>query len=604
MGLLFVEGRFFGCESAREFLLGTCYNISMNRNKVLRIGLLVVMAVIVVRLFGIQILQHDEWVEKAVAQQTLMNVLKAERGEIYMMDGDDPVAVVMNATVYTVIVDPMLAEPEETEKVLASILGDKRVAEWRDVFADRKLRYYIVGKNVERKAAEKIAEADLDGVWLQANTERVYPEGTLAATLLGFVNAEGVGQYGVEGSLNEQLAGKDGLLKTVKDVNNVALSIGEDNIKIPAQDGENIVLTVDKNLQYNVEKILTRKAGEIGFKNISALVMNPNNGKVLAMANIPGYDPADYGNVGSAEDYVNHVLEDPYEPASVCKTFTFATGMEYGVMTADKTFYNENVTYVDNWPIKNSVQKAELIGQTDMQTALNWSMNTGSTQVLRWLGNSETEITAGGRERLYEYYHNRFGLGKETGIELYENIGLVQEPHAEIDGIDSTYANMTFGQNMQVTMMQVAAAFSSVINGGNYYTPTIVAGKMENGKFVANEAKGIERVTVSQETSAAMREMLYNTRRSMRANGTDPAGYYIGGKTGTAQEIKDGKYSFDETVATYIGFGGTEGDLPQYVIMVRVWEEGKTAGGEAQALPVFNALNYYVRDYLHVKPKE
>lgn len=584
--------------------MGTCYNISMNRNKVLRIGLLVVMAVIVVRLFGIQILQHDEWVEKAVAQQTLMNVLKAERGEIYMMDGDDPVAVVMNATVYTVIVDPMLAEPEETEKVLAPILGDKRVAEWWDVFADRKLRYYIVGKNVERKAAEKIAEADLDGVWLQANTERVYPEGTLAATLLGFVNADGVGQYGVEGSLNEQLAGRDGLLKTVKDVNNVALSIGEDNIKIPAQDGENIVLTVDKNLQYNVEKILTHKAGEIGFKNISALVMNPNNGKVLAMANIPGYDPADYGNVDSAEDYVNHVLEDPYEPASVCKTFTFATGMEYGVMTADKTFYNENVTYVDNWPIKNSVQKAELIGQTDMQTALNWSMNTGSTQVLRWLGNSETEITAGGRERLYEYYHNRFGLGKETGIELYENIGLVQEPHAEIDGIDSTYANMTFGQNMQVTMMQVAAAFSSVINGGNYYTPTIVAGKMENGKFVANEAKGIERVTVSQETSAAMREMLYNTRRSMRANGTDPAGYYIGGKTGTAQEIKDGKYSFDETVATYIGFGGTEGDLPQYVIMVRVWEEGKTAGGEAQALPVFNDLNYYVRDYLHVKPKE
>lgn len=579
------------------------YDYSMSRNQVLKFGLLMVMAVIVVRLFFIQIIQHDYWTEKAAAQQTLQNVLRAERGEIYMMDGDEPVAVAMNTTVYTVIVDPMLTEPDEAKQQLTGILGDKRIAEWDDVFADRTRRYYIVGKNVERKAAEKIAEADLTGVWLQASTKRVYPEGKLASTVLGFVNADGVGQYGVEGAFDEQLTGKDGLLKTVKDVNNVALSIGSDNIKIPAEDGEDVVLTIDKNIQYNVEKILTQKTQELGFANMSAVVLNPMNGEVLAMANIPGYDPADFGNVTGAEEYVNHVVEDPYEPASVCKTFAFATGMEYGVVSAEKTFNNENVTYVDGWPIKNSTQRTELLGQVSMQTALNWSLNTGSTQVLRWLGGSESEILAQGRERLYDYYYNHFGLGQPTGIELYEAEGLIYGPHADIYGIDSTYANMTFGQNLQFTMIQVAAAFASVVNGGQYYTPTIIKGEMKDGELVKKEKAEPVRRTVTQNTSTAMKEMLYNTRAAYRSNGTDTPGYYVGGKTGTAQVIKNGEYSFDETQATYVGFGGTEGQDPAYVIMVRVWEEGKTAGGEAQALPVFNALKNYVQDYLKLQPK-
>ena len=574
----------------------------MNRNKILRFGVIAVVAVIVARLFCIQIIDHEVWAEKAAAQQTRQNVLLAKRGEIYMLDGDEPVAVAMNSTVYTVIVDPMLAEQEEVEKEIGALLGDKRVAEWRDVFADKKMRYYVGARNVERRVAEKVAEADVAGVWLQANTKRVYPEGGLGATLLGFVNAEGMGQYGIEGALNDDLSGKDGLLRTVKDVNNVALSIGEDNVRIPAQDGKNVVLTIDRNLQYKVEKILAEKAGEVGFRNLSAIVMNPQNGKVLAMANIPGYDPANFGAVESAEDYINHVVEDPYEPASVCKVFAFATGLEYGVMTPDKTYQNDNVTYVDGLPIKNAVQYTNLVGTTTMQTALDWSMNTGSTQVLRWLSGSETEITAQGRERLYEYYYDKFGLGKETGVELLESIGTVQGPHAEIYGLDATYANMTFGQNMQVTMLQVAAGLASLINGGEYFTPTVVAGEMVEGKFVEKEEQAPVRRTVSAETSATMREMMYNTRKSWRENGTDPAGYYIGGKTGTAQAIKNGGYSFDETIATYVGFGGAEGGEPEYLIMVRVWENDKKAAGDAHALPVFNALKAQVQDYLKIKP--
>ncbi len=570
----------------------------------MRLGLLAAMGVIVVRLFFIQIIQHDEWAEKAAAQQTMQNVLPAKRGEIYMMDGSEPTAVVMNATVYTVIVDPMLTSQETAEKELDALLGDKRIAEWADVFADKNRRYYIVAKNVERKAAEQIAELEMAGVWLQSNTKRIYPEGTLAAGVLGFVNADGIGQYGIEGALNEELSGTDGLLKTVKDINNVALSIGDSNVKTPAVDGDNIVLTIDKTLQYNVEKILGQKSDELGFKNMSAIVMDPNNGEVLAMANYPSYDPADYGNVESAAVYVNHVVEDPFEPASVCKTFTFAAATDLGVMTADKTFTNFGEITIDGWPIRNAEQGSYLLGTQTMQTAFNYSLNTGSTQALRWMGGSETEITDEAREKLYDYYYRHFGLGHYTGIELIESPGLLIEPNADMYGLASLYANMTFGQNMQATMIQVVAAVASIVNGGKYYTPTVVAGKMVNGEFVKNEPQEAARQTVSEETSAAMREMLYNTRSAWRKNGFDKEGYYVGGKTGTAQVIKDGKYSMDETQATYVGVGGTAGELPSYVIMVRVWEEGKLAGGQEHALPVFNALNEYVQKYLRVAPAE
>ena len=142
------------------------------------------------------------------------------------------------------------------------------------------------------------------------------------------------------------------------------------------------------------------------------------------------------------------------------------------------------------------------------------------------------------------------------------------------------------------------------LNAGPYttHTPTVVAGTMEDGEFVKAAAREPVRETVSEETSAKMREMLYNTRKAWRNTGLDAAGYYVGGKTGTAQVIRDGAYVLDETVATYIGFGGTEGEMPEYVIMVRVWEDGKVAGGQEHALPVFNALKTAVQDELKVRP--
>ena len=273
-------------------------------------------------------------------------------------------------------------------------------------------------------------------------------------------------------------------------------------------------------------------------------------------------------------------------------------------MTPETTYVNNGFTTVDGWEIANA-EKGQR-GTITMQTALNYSLNTGSMQALMWLGGNPSEITKAGREKLYEYYHDRFGFGEATGIELIESTGLIIGPN-EGYGLNSRYANMTFGQNLNLTMMQVAAAFSAVVNGGHYYTPTMVAGEMKNGKLVKNKQQDAVRDVISEDTSATMRKMLWGTRSARRIYGIDRDGYYVGGKTGTAQVIRDGEYVMNETQATYIGYGGAgndETELPEYVIMVRIWEEGKAFDGQSHALPIFDTISNYMQDYLRIKPKE
>ena len=449
---------------------------------------------------------------------------------------------------------------------------------------------------------QKIKEAELAGVWYSKNNARVYAEGQMASSLLGFVNADGEGQYGVEGALDEELAGEDGVLKTVTDVNNVALSIGNDNVRVPAKNGKNVVLSIDKNVQYQLEKVLQNGIERSGTTHAAGIVMDPNNGEVWAMANLPTYDATNYAEVEDASVFVNVPLESAYEPGSMCKTFSFAAAIDQGKMTPETTYNNAGYLIIDNWTISNAY-KGQL-GTITMQTGLNYSLNTSSMTALMLLGGDSSRITQRGKELLYEYYHDRFGLGQYTGIELFESPGYVTKPDDE-DAYNSRYANMTFGQGLNVTMMQIAAAFSSVINGGDYYKPTIVAGEVtESGEFKYQDSPEPVRQVISKETSATMREMLYGVRVGNRLRGEDRAGYYIGGKTGTSQGIKDGAYTFDETIGNYVGFGGAEGELPEYVIMVKIWGEGLKMEGEKDAMPIFNEMNDYMINYLKIKAGE
>ena len=562
------------------------------------------LAIIMARLFFIQIVEHDAWVAKADEQHTLLEDIVAKRGEIYMMDEGEPVAVVLNQTVYQIIIDPAVTDKDKIKQALEKYAKDYIVVNLDEIYDINGLRYSIVAKNVPREIAGQIASEDIGAVWFQKVNQRVYPEGEMASGVLGFVNADGLGQYGVEGSLNKVLSGKNGLLKTTADVNKVALSIGDDNIKIPAEDGKNVVLSIDRGLQEGVERLVADSINSSIATNASVLVMDPNTGEVLAMANLPNYDPSDYGNVKDASSYINYVTEVPYEPASICKTFTYSAAINNGVMSADTTYFNEGYEIVDGWKIQNAEQRASIYGTISMRTALYWSLNTGSIHALKLLGGSQSDITREGREKLYDYYYNKFRLGQPTGIELIEAEGYIPDPN-EGWGRDSVYANMTFGQNLGITMIQTATAFSAVINGGFYRTPHIVKGILDNGEIVSqSQNEAIEDKILSDETSAAMRDMLIYNRRYKVSSGIDRPGYAIGGKSGTAQVVRDGAYddTYAELVGSYIGFIGPEEELPKYVIMVKMWGEGQSVGS-GEAMNLFDQLSNYAIDYLKIKPK-
>lgn len=572
------------------------------RSNWLKVMLIVAMILIVAKLFSIQILEHDKYVAQAEAQHTMQNTIVAKRGEIYMMDGDSPVPMVMNSKVWNIIIDPQITrkQREKVEQILREqAKGYLTVQDFDVAYKDVTSRYFVAARNVPYKNAQEIKKQEFPGVYFQGLTKRVYPEEKMAAGLLGFVNQNGSGQYGVEQALDKELAGTNGVLKTVKDVNNIPLTIGDENVRVPAKDGKNVVLSIDRNIQNKAEQILFEKTKEYKIAHGTMVVMDPMNGRIMAVASVPNYDPSNYGKVEDAEVFQTNATMDAYEPASVCKTFTFAAALDLGKITPETTYYNSDRTVVDGWPINNAWKGH--IGTLTMQQALTWSLNTGSTQALRLLGDSETEITRAGKERLYDYYYNKFWLGKYTGIEINESAGIIVAPD-KVDATNARYANMTFGQGLNITGIQLISAFSSVVNRGEYFKPTVVGGEIVNGEYRAREYAPADHTTISASTSKTMKEMLVKTRAAYSMNIQADQGYYIGGKTGTAQAIRDGKYVMDETIATYLGFGAkNENSDPQYVILTKFWEKNRTLTGDNHAMPAFNEMSKYMLEYLKMK---
>lgn len=575
------------------------------RTDLIRVLLALCFILIVARMYDLQIVSHQKYVDLAMSQQTMQNTIFAKRGEIYMMDGDNTTPVVMNEKVYTISVDPFLLrskggqELKEDEVKIDQLVQGYAVNTWDKVFANEASRYAVIAKNVPYERAKQIKEAKITGVYAQGSTKRVYPEGDLAAQVLGFVNADGKGQYGIEGSLNKELTGVNGILKTVKDVNNIPLTIGKNNVRVPAQDGKNVVLSIDRNIQKKTEDAIKATIEKFHVTNASAVVMNPRNGQILAMAGTPTYNPAEYAKVTDARAFQTDVTMSAFNPASVCKTFALAAAVDSGVMTPETTYNNTDLVTIDGWPIQNAIKGHT--GNISMQEVLTYSLNTGSIQALRLLGGSETEITYQGKEKLYDYYYNRFGLGKYTGIELAESKGTVIPP-TDIDGTNARYANMTFGQSLDLTMIQVATAFSAVVNGGDYYTPTLVAGEIKNGEFVRDTLKERDHQAIESSTSETMRKMLHTARLVFPNVKYYDEGVYVGGKTGTAQVVKNGKYTFDETIATYIGYGArSETDYPEYVIMTKVWEDNRRLDGGMNAKPIFDEISQFMVNYLKMR---
>jgi len=561
--------------------------------------LLGVMMVFIVRLFYLQIVQHDFYTGLANSEQIKRLIIPAKRGAIYAMDGNKPVQIVMNEVVYTVFADPQTTQDnDKIIDVIRRIAGGNARADLGSLLDRSDTRYQILATKITRTQADKIKQENLKGIGFQEESQRVYPEGVLAAQILGFVDFEGNGQYGAEGKLNTRLLGEDGLLQSVTDVSDVPLTIGNQNINQPAVNGDNIVLSIDRNVQSYAQQALAAGLGRTGATDGSVIIMDPRNGRVMAMANLPTYNPAEYSKVEDPALFNNDTISAPYEAGSDIKTLTVATGIDKGVITPESTYVNTDHIQVDDRTISNAT-----LGQTGaitIQHALNWSLNTGMVTVAERLGDGTT-ITRGARDTIYDYFHNKFGLGQLTGIELDGEVtGTVVSPEDQ-EGNAVRYSNMAFGQGMDVTMVQVASAFSSIINGGNYYQPSVFAGVVDSdGNYIPDPVKQPIRTTVSKATSDTVKEMIHTARNTFYSR-VDKPGYYIGGKTGTSQTLINGLYTDNQTIGTYLGFGGE--DSPRYVIMVEVSGKNKNLQGSRDAMPIFTDISNWMIDYLKLQPK-
>ncbi|HEY5695293.1 MAG TPA: penicillin-binding protein 2 [Candidatus Saccharimonadales bacterium] len=582
-----------------------------SRAHILAILTLVIMAIFVVRLFYLQIIQHDYYIAQANREQLKQLVIPAKRGEIYAMDDGSPVPLVLNQMVYTVFADPKnVDKPQQMVDMIQRIAGGNARSGLSGLLSNKESRYAILATNVTRQQAEMMKKENLKGLGFQQESERVYPEGQLASQVLGFVNAEGKGQYGIEGAMNDRLIGKDGLLQSVTDISNVPLTIGNKNINIPPKNGSNVVLTVDRNVQAYAEQALNRGLQDIKSRlhtnetpKGSVLVMDPQTGKILAMANLPTYDPSQYSKVTDASVFNNATISEPYEPGSDIKTITMTTGVDKGVVGPESTYDNTDFIQVDDATITNATKGQT--GTITLQHALNYSLNTGFVTVAERLGDG-SHITLDARNTMYSYFHDKLRLGQLTGIPLAnEQKGTIYPP-SDVQGNAVRYSNMAFGQGLDVTMLQVGAAFSTVINGGTYHTPSIVAGTMndEGDQFTpAAQQVGTPNV-IKPSTSATMRQMIHDARSAFYS-GKDRPGYFIGGKTGTSQTIENGHYVDNQTVGTYLGFGGDSNasDGPKYVIMVQVSGKNMNLAGNTDAMPVFTDISNWLLSYMKLGPK-
>jgi stage V sporulation protein D (sporulation-specific penicillin-binding protein) len=570
--------------------------------------LLLVVFIFIARLFYLQIIRHDYYQKQAFADQLKEYKISAPRGLIKAHDGSDVVPVVLNQTLYTLYADPSFAAKNaqtDAEKLAQITHGDK--AAYEKLLKVPNSRYQILQKRLTRDQKQKILALKLPGVGLQEQNYRNYPQGNLAAQVLGFVNNDGKGTYGIEQALNKELTGTDGELKAITDASGVPLAASHDNVQVDPKPGDDLVLTVDLAMQKQVENLLKSGLDRAKSKSGSALIMDPNTGAIKAMANWPSYDPSQYFNVEDANVFSNAAVSSPLEVGSIMKTLTAAAALDQGVIKPDTSYYDPSHWPLDGHQITN-IEEDGGAGTHNIADILNLSINTGATWMLMQMGGKTGQVNQEARDKWHDYMLNHFELGKKTGIEQgYEADGYIPDPSKGY-ALQLTYANTSFGQAMTATPLQMGAAISAVINGGTYYQPHLVDYSINpSGQRVVKKPVVVNNHVVSSEVSTQMQGLMEYVVTGHFKNGFPylnfPSNYSVGGKTGTAQIANpSGGYYGDKYNGTYMGFVG--GDKPQYVIVVRVNSPGVGGyAGSQAAQPLFSDLAHMLINNFNVTPK-
>jgi stage V sporulation protein D (sporulation-specific penicillin-binding protein) len=559
-----------------------------------------------VRLFYVQVIRYDHYKNAALSDQLKQYQIPASRGIIEAYDSGQIVPIVLNQKLYTLYADPpFIKTPGKFASKIASIIGGNANT-YESLMKVPNTQYSVLAKKLTEAQSNEILALNYPGIGTVEQDYRIYPQGSLASQVLGFVNNDGVGEYGIEQALNPELSGTPGQVKAVTDVNGVPLAATKGNVEIAPKNGSNVVLTLNMSMQSQMEQILQQQYQSTKSQGINALIINPNTGQIDAMANYPTYNPSDYQDVSNAALFQNGTVTNAIEPGSSMKTLTTSAALDQGVITPNESFYDPAHWLVDGFNITDIEQDGGAREQ-NIASILALSLNTGATWELMQMGGGQ--IDQKGIDAWNKYMVNRFRLGQPTGIEQgYESAGYVPPANLSSPSIDLTYAETSFGQGVQVTALQLGAALSSVLNGGTYYKPTLVSQTINpDGSVKVNEPKIVERNTVSSKISSEIEPLMENVVTTYLHEGFSymsfSPDYIVGGKTGTAQIAQPGGgYYANKYNGTYVGFVG--GDKVQYVIVV-FNNEPNVAGyaGSEAGQPVFAARAHMLINEGDVTPK-
>ncbi|MEK7481143.1 MAG: penicillin-binding protein 2 [Patescibacteria group bacterium] len=552
-------------------------------------------AVVVFRLFTLQIWQRDLYTALAFGTHQAFQELFPARGGIFFKDGatGNTVPVAIHRDVFLVFANTTeVADPEKTARAIddALFIGDaKRWDAYQTLKNNPNDVYVPLISRVTEDEKQKLETKQLAGIYFSRKPYRYYPEGKMGAHVIGFFGLQDdgtpVGRYGIEGFYNEQLAGRQGAVRGERDPLGAWIPFGGRDYR-PAKDGVDITLTIDRAIQYEVCADIERRAKEFEATGASAVVVDPKTGAVLALCSYPAFDPNEYQKVEDVQYFNNDAIFNAYEPGSIMKPLVMAAALDQEVVTPDTMFDDPGVREIEGFKIKNAGEKR--YGKRTMREVLVNSINTGMVFVAERLGGDAV------RE-----YVEQFGFGKKIGIQLHTEVaGTI----ASLEKEGFVYpATASFGQGITVTALQMAQAYSALANGGKMVKPYIVE-KIQDGDKVIFEAEPSQYTEVLSPRAAALTaDMMVSVVEEGHAKTARVPGYRIAGKTGTAQ-IAEGAGYGDDTIHSFAGFGPVED--PQFVMVTKFVRPKIAKYAESTAAPVFGELARFILQYRGAPPSK
>lgn len=549
----------------------------VSRHGLLAGGFLAASAIVLARLSEIQIFNTDWYREQANARRVSSQTLYAKRGTIYDRNGTVLVSSIECKNVY---LNPSLIKKKQRRRAidaLVDVLGmDEDVVE---DLVDREGTFVYVKRQVDEEDAELLAKKGIAGIEFEPAIKRVYPNGSLASQVLGVVNVDNEGITGLEKQYNEVLTGVNGSLmrERARDGSFIAGGAYE---KVPAQDGMDIVLGIDANVQRVAEDAIAETVERVGAAYGSVIVTDPTTGEIIAACSYPTYDPTDLASASNASMNLR-VVTDVYEPGSVFKTFVSAAAIEHKGLTPNTTFDVPAEVLVGS-DIVRDVDKRGAAMTMSLREILRRSSNTGMVLVGEKLG----------ADAFSEYVIDGFQFGKSTGIDFPgESLGIIKK-RSEYDG--ASLGSMSFGQSLAVEPVQMVRAMSAIANKGVMTTPHFL--KTRAGEEV-DWTDGEHRV-LSEETAASVADMMLTVVDEGTGTDAQMPGYEVSGKTGTAERAgKDGGYEEGNNMASFMGFVSTKD--PRVLCYVTL---DATAAMSYAAMPVFRKVMEEALPALGIKP--